>query len=168
MVLKRKHIVFISLIGLFGVVLALVGCEKPQEVDAKAKATWGGPAMPANMPVKQRWYTQEQVERGHDVFQANCATCHKPDASGTENWRGRDASGKLPPPPINGTAHAWHHSLDVLQGVVSKGGIPLGGSMPAFEGNLSRREVDDVLAWVQSNWSDEIYSLWYERNEQSR
>ncbi len=168
MVLKRKYLAFISLVGLTGGIFSLVGCEKPQEANAKAEATWGGPAMPANMPVKQRWYNREQVSRGYEIFQANCAACHKPDASGTENWRGRDANGKLPPPPINGTAHAWHHSLDVLRNVVNQGGVPVGGTMPGFRDKLNKQEVEDVLAWVQSNWSDDIYSLWYERNEEYR
>ncbi|MCG8092230.1 MAG: cytochrome c [Candidatus Thiodiazotropha endolucinida] len=168
MVLTRNRFVFISLVGISGAVLTLAGCEKPQEVNGNADATWGGPAMPANMPVKQRWYTQDQVNRGNTVYQTNCATCHKPDASGTKDWKTPLDNGKYPPPPINGDAHAWHHPLKVLRRVVNKGGVPLGGWMPAFGEKLSNKEVDDVLAWVQSNWSDEIYSVWYERNEQSR
>jgi len=168
MVLKRKNLVLVGLLGVFMAVFTLVGCEKPQEVDAKAKATWGGPAMPANMPVIQRWYTEKQVQRGNAVFQTNCASCHKPDASGTKDWQTPLENGKYPPPPLNGEAHAWHHSLQILRRAVNKGGIPLGGWMPAFEDKLSKQDVDDVLAWVQSNWSDEIYKLWYERNQQNR
>lgn len=162
MVLRRKHLVFISLFGISGAVLSLVGCEKPRESNAKAQA------MPANMPVLQRWYSENQVERGHGIFQENCATCHKPDASGTIDWQTPLENGKYPPPPLNGDAHAWHHSLNILRRVVNKGGIPLGGWMPAFEDKLNQQDVDDVLAWVQSNWSDEIYKLWYERNQQNR
>lgn len=168
MVLSKGKWRLTLLAGLSVLLLFLSGCEKPQESDAKAKATWGGPAMPANMPVVQRWYTQDQADRGYVIYQANCATCHKPDASGTKDWQTQDANGKYPPPPINGTAHAWHHPLKILRRVVNKGGVPLGGAMPGFEGKLSHRDVDDVLAWVQSNWSDEIYKLWYERNEQIR
>lgn len=114
-----------------------------------------------------RWYNEAQVKRGNEIYQANCASCHKPDASGTTNWRQRDANGKYPPPPLNGTAHTWHHPLKILRRVVNKGGIPLGGMMPSFEGQLNAQEIDDVLAWVQSHWSDEIYALWSERDAES-
>lgn len=167
MVLGRKYLIFISLVGISGVALTLVGCEKPQEANAKAEATWGGPAMPANMPVLKRWYTKKQAEHGNTVFQKNCASCHKPDASGTKDWQTPLENGKYPPPPLNGEAHAWHHSMNILRRVVNKGGIPLGGWMPAFEDKLSKQNVDDVLAWVQSNWSDEIYKRWYEINQQN-
>ena len=167
MVLVRKYFFWVILIAISGAVLALVGCEQDEDLDSKSKTTWGGPPMPANMPVKRRWYTDTQVERGYLVYQENCATCHKPDASGTKDWQTPLENGKYPPPPINGDAHAWHHSLKILRRVVNKGGIPLGGWMPAFEDKLSQQDVDDVLAWVQSNWSDEIYKKWYERNEQN-
>jgi mono/diheme cytochrome c family protein len=45
--------------------------------------------------------------------------------------------------------------------------VPLGGTMPGFGEKLNSREVDEILAWVQSHWSDEIYRIWYERNEQA-
>ena len=111
-----------------------------------------------------RWYSAEQVERGNAIFQAQCASCHKPDASGTPNWKEVDNKGKYPPPPLNGTAHAWHHSLSVLRRVVKKGGLPLGGTMPAFEGKLSAQQIDDALSFVQSHWSDEVYATWSKRN----
>ena len=114
-----------------------------------------------------RWYTKEQIARGEILYQANCASCHKADASGTVDWKRLDAKGKLPPPPLNGTAHAWHHPLSVLRRTVRLGGVPLGGTMPGFAGKLDDREIDDILAWVQSHWSDEIYSIWIERDTQA-
>lgn len=111
-----------------------------------------------------RWYSQDQAKHGNTLYQANCAACHKPDASGTTDWKRLDAKEKLPPPPLNGTAHTWHHPLSVLRRTVKNGGIPLGGTMPEFGSKLNPQQIDDILAWVQSHWSNQIYHTWNERN----
>ena len=109
--------------------LALAACEQSQE---DAKARWTDSAAPAGAPVQPRWYAQEQVAAGALLYRENCASCHKENAEGTPDWKTPDVNGKLPPPPLNGTAHAWHHPLEVLRTVVTRGGAPVGGSMPAF------------------------------------
>ncbi len=111
-----------------------------------------------------RWYTSDQVERGAAVFAQNCAECHGANAEATPNWREATPDGKYPPPPLNGTAHAWHHSLDVLRRQINLGGVPLGGVMPAFQDKLSAADIDAAIAYFQSKWSDEIYAIWIERN----
>lgn len=151
-----KHSVLI-----LGAALVLTACEREQ-VDPKAR--WTDTAAPSSAPVEMRWYTSEQVEAGAALYAQHCASCHKPNAEGTADWKTRDASGKLPPPPLNGTAHTWHHSLDVLRTVVRRGGAPVGGSMPAFGDKLAPQEIDAILAWVQSHWSDRIYAIWHERD----
>lgn len=147
------------------VAVALSGCEQEQTDPA---ARWTGNAAPADAPVAVRWYTQVQVSRGAGLYRQHCASCHKDNAEGTADWRKRDANGKFPPPPLNGTAHAWHHPLQILRTVVIRGGKPVGGSMPAFGDKLDGEQIDAILAWVQSHWSDEIYSLWRQRELASR
>ena len=115
----------------------------------------------------ERWYTPAEVSRGEPLFQTHCARCHKPDASGTRDWRTPDAAGNYPPPPLDGTAHTWHHSLPVLRRTVKLGNARLGGTMPAFGHALDNDQIDAVLAWVQSHWSDEIYARWEEIARQS-
>ena len=62
------------------------------------------------------------LARGQALFQQHCAACHGDKAQGTvANWQQRDASGKLPPPPLNGTAHAWHHSINGLARTIREG-----------------------------------------------
>lgn len=146
---------------ILGAAWVLTACEGEQP---DPKARWTDTAAPASAPVAMRWYTPEQVEAGSTLYAQHCASCHKPNAEGTADWRTRDANGKLPPPPLNGTAHAWHHPLDVLRTVVKRGGAPVGGSMPAFADKLSAGEIDATLAWVQSHWSDDIYATWHERD----
>lgn len=111
-----------------------------------------------------RWYTQAQVDAGKEVFQSNCASCHGRKAQGrVMNWKKPDKNGNYPPPPLNGTAHAWHHSMKVLKHQIKKGGIPNGGVMPGFENSLSDEQIKNAIAYFQSFWSDEIYQAWLER-----
>ena len=114
-----------------------------------------------------RWYSFSQVSKGNVVFQKNCASCHKADASGTKDWKKTDAQGRYPAPPLNGDAHTWHHPMKILRRTVKNGGVALGGWMPAFKETLNDQEIDNVLAWVQSHWNDEVYTVWNQRNKQA-
>ncbi len=116
-------------------------------------------------PMPNRWYSEAQVANGESLFLINCASCHKADASGTKDWKSADSSGKYPPPPLNGSAHTWHHSMDVLQRTILRGGVELGGVMPSFSETLNNNDVDEVIAYFQSTWPDEIYATWLERNK---
>ena len=99
----------------------------------------------------ERWYTPENVARGAIVYAENCAVCHGQNGEGTENWRERTADGKLPPPPLNGTAHTWHHPIRVL-GTQIKFGAPGGmGTMPGFAEKLTDQQIVDVIAWFQDH-----------------
>jgi thiol:disulfide interchange protein DsbC len=114
-----------------------------------------------------RWYSKEQVIRGEKLFRQNCAACHGQNAEATPDWKKTDADGKYPPPPLNGTAHAWHHDLDLLRRTIREGGAKLGGQMPAFEGVLSDDGVDSVIAFFQSKWPEDTYQRWAGRFESS-
>ena len=111
-----------------------------------------------------RWYNKTSVKKGEKIYQQHCASCHQNDASGAKTWREKDGTGYYPAPALNGTAHTWHHSLNALRRTVSMGGKRLGGRMPAFSEKLNEKEIDYVLAWVQSHWSDALYKQWLTRN----
>ncbi len=143
--------------------LGLVACDQSPERSVGA----AHPPKASQIVLTGRWYDAAQVARGGKIFQQYCASCHKPDASGTPNWRQVGADGRYPPPPLNGSAHAWHHPMQVLRRTVRIGGVPLGGSMPAFGDKLSASQIDDVLAWVQSHWPERVYRIWEQRNAQS-
>jgi mono/diheme cytochrome c family protein len=87
---------------------------------------------------------------------------------GNPDWRQRDADGLLPPPPLNGTAHSWHHPLAVLYKQIMEGSAPGVGNMPAMKDTLSRGEALAVIAYFQSLWPDEIYQAWHQVDESSR
>ncbi|MDH3535165.1 MAG: thioredoxin fold domain-containing protein [Gammaproteobacteria bacterium] len=114
---------------------------------------------------KDRWYSDAQVVNGERLFRENCAACHGQNAEATPNWKKTDANGNYPPPPLDGTAHAWHHDLDLLRRTIREGGARLGGQMPGFEGRLNTEEIDSVIAFFQAKWPDEIYQRWGSRNE---
>ncbi len=160
---------FLMLLLLPIAMVGLVGCENASErgVPDAGTAAEKFSVQPQRALPLSRWYSEAQVAKGDNLFQMYCSVCHKPDASGTANWQERNANGILPPPPINGTAHAWHHPLSVLQRTVRLGTVPLDGTMPGFADRLNPEEIDAILAWVQSHWSDEIYRVWHERNDQA-
>ena len=117
--------------------------------------------------VQSRWYGQETLQKGSTVFQENCANCHNSNAEGTPDWKQTDANGNYPPPPLNGTAHTWHHSKDSLKKTILEGGVKIGGLMPGFNGQLSSTEVDSAIAYFQSKWSDDLYQKWEKRFQSS-
>lgn len=108
----------------------------------------------------QRWYSDIQVEQGQRLFLQHCAACHGQNAEATPDWKQTDANGHYPPPPLNGTAHAWHHDIEVLRRTIREGGQKMGGLMPPFEDKLSAEDIDSVIAFFQSKWPDELYQKW--------
>jgi len=119
-----------------------------------------------NTTAAERWFNQAVVEHGAELFQQNCAVCHGANAEGTSDWKKTDANGNYPPPPLDGSAHAWHHSIPQLARSIKEGGIKLGGVMPPFADKLSDQDVLAVIAYFQSKWPDEIYTGWHDRNMQ--
>lgn len=121
-------------------------------------------AMQREGQIEGRWYTGQQVAQGAQLYLAHCAVCHGPEAASTPQWRTPGADGHYPPPPLNGSAHTWHHPLSQLRRTVREGGIALGGVMPPFQEVLEAQQVDAILAWIQSLWLDSIYQQWEARN----
>jgi mono/diheme cytochrome c family protein len=114
---------------------------------------------------KGRWFTQKQFQLGKQVFTTNCASCHGNQAQGiVEDWKQRNPDGSFPAPPLDGSAHAWHHPLSVLVRQINEGGVKLGGTMPAFGDTLSDEEVIAAIAYFQSFWDEQTYDRWVQMN----
>jgi len=105
----------------------------------------------------ERWYGREEVALGRQLYAQHCAQCHGVGAQGAANWQRPGPDGKMPPPPLNGTGHAWHHPMRDLESVIQNG-TP--GNMPAWRDKLSVDETKAVIAWFQSLWPAEIYAAW--------
>lgn len=134
--------------------LTLSACERPPS---------GADAAPPD-----RYRDAQQIARGQDVYTQHCMTCHGTDGKGPPgDWRIRDADGRFPPPPLDDSAHAWHHpTADLLEMI--RDGSPGGqGNMPAWKGTLSEQAMQDVVAYIKSLWSDPVYQLWWKMERQS-
>lgn len=153
--------------------LVLISCEKKEEktvVTASENNNTFSFAQLTLMPKQGtgRWYFPEQAERGKAVFAANCAVCHGNNAEATPYWKTPNDRGNYPPPPLNGSAHAWHHPLSILGRTIYFGGAPVGGQMPAFKDKLTESDIIDVIAHFQSYWSNDIYDRWLQIENNSR
>ena len=111
----------------------------------------------------ERWFTDKVANYGAGLFQQHCAVCHGANAEGTRDWKTTDANGVYPPPPLDGSAHAWHHSIPQLARSIKQGGQQYGGVMPPFADKLSDEQVLAVIAYFQSKWPDDLYQAWHER-----
>ncbi|BCE00777.1 c-type cytochrome [Marinicellulosiphila megalodicopiae] len=149
-----------SLVLTFTALLALSACsDKKDDMQAHSDTTML-PDSSITQPDTNRWYTGEQVVNGQKTFEQICASCHKKDASGSENWKESSPSGVFPPPPLNGNGHTWHHPLDQIHSTIKNGTASLGGNMPAWGKVLSDEKIIETIAFFQSKWSDEVYHQW--------
>ena len=139
---------------LFAAVSLLFACD--QQPSVSVSSTGQAP---------QRQYDQQVLAAGKKVFETNCAKCHGDNAQGAKNWHQRNADGTFPPPPLNGTGHAWHHSISVLTDMIRNGSKPGEGNMPAWKDKLSAQEIDSVIQYFQSLWPDPVYAAWYEQQQ---
>ena len=96
---------------LFGLLLA--GCTDEN------KSAGPDSDQPKLQSAPSRWYAAENVARGAPIYAQHCAACHGNGGQGSFTWRKPDADGKYPPPPLNGTGHAWHHPMSILRTGVS-------------------------------------------------
>lgn len=124
-------------------------------------------AAPAAQPknLAGRNLDPEKIKRGEAVYRANCASCHGPNGEATPGWRNPGADGKYPPPPLDGSAHAWHHSTETLERMIRVGSPADIGGMPAWDGKLTNQQIDDVIVWIKSLWPDEVYDIWLKEIE---
>lgn len=119
------------------------------------------PSLHADETLKSRELEPATVEAGRTLFSQHCMVCHGAKGVGPKSdWRKRDADGKLPPPPLNGSAHTWHHSNEQLMEVIKTGSVAFGENMPAWGDKLSESEIVSILAYVKSLWPDEVYKIW--------
>ena len=138
------------------VVFFLTGCDSGSTINKSTQKYAGTDAERISDPV--------MIKEGGEVYRRYCAQCHGKHGEGDPNWRKRNADDSFPPPPLNGSGHAWHHSKAWLKEKI-KTGKPL-RNMPAWGGKLSDREIEAVIAWFQAQWSDPVYEAW--RNNQLR
>ncbi len=106
----------------------------------------------------------DSINLGKTVFEANCMTCHGIKGRGlVKDWKKPLPNGKYPPPPVNGTAHTWHHSPEIILRTINNGGIKLGGVMPSFKNKLNSKEKQALIDYIYSLWPKDIQNKYDKR-----
>lgn len=103
--------------------------------------------------------TPEAIAQGGELFQNNCAPCHGAKGVGENQsaLRGGDKpGGGYWAPALNGNAHTWHHSPDMIFRLVKEGSPTRDSPMRGWKGRMSDEEMRSVLAYVQSLWPERI------------
>ena len=147
-------------------VLSLAACS-----DQDVPRVLGRPAVAAPAPAlvpAPHGLDPAKVARGAQLFQENCAACHGANAEGASSWHKKSADGKYPPPPLDEKGHAWHHPLAALKQTIREGTLKTGGGMPPWGEKLSDQDIEAVIAWFQSKWSQEAYKNWAFMDEKAR
>ena len=90
---------------------------------------------------------QADSQKGASLYNQFCLSCH-----------GGGTGGKITdiPPPHNANGHTWHHPDRQLTDIILNG---LSASvdpqkMPAFKDKLSQQDVEEVLAYIKTWWTD--------------
>lgn len=85
-------------------------------------------------------YTQEQINEGEILYQANCATCHGSEGRGNS---------RAVIPALDHSMHAWHHPDSQIAGMIRNGGF----TMPAIGPDWSDEEITAVIAYIKEWWT---------------
>lgn len=149
-------------------VLLLVGCDADQHMNSTPMHP-GTSNKSTTVPKAAKPRAKfAAVQKGFKLYRANCASCHGDQGQGAYNWKQAGPGGKYPPPPLNGTGHAWHHPMPVLMSTIKKGTQRIGGNMPPWQGKLTDDDISAIIAWFQSRWPDELYQAWARMDREAR
>ncbi len=105
-----------------------------------------------------------EVERGYNLYQANCARCHGPNGLGPEEPSPPPGGGGYIGPTLNDQMKLFAHlSAGYLRNVLDVGGRYVCGNpnsaMPIWSdrngGPLNYRQVQELIAFIRSNAEQE-------------
>lgn len=112
----------------------------------------------------------QRLEDGAVVYTTYCAVCHGVNGEGQnpEDPYAQDENGRFLAPPHNENGHTWHHGDDVLIQIVNEGGMGepnFFNEMPAFGEILSDDQIEAVLTYIKTFWTEEQRATQKERTE---
>jgi len=90
------------------------------------------------------------IAKGRGLYNANCAKCH-----GIKGIGVRDESGNLLAPPLDESAHAWHHTDEALIEIILNGS-PRNPKMIPWRAMFARDDVVAIVEYIKSLWSERI------------
>lgn len=143
---NKLKIFILSLVLIVGGT-AVVWVYHPTEDETQSVPTYT--VVPANI-----------LAEGQTIYSLNCASCHGINGEGQvpDNPLVPDETGRYPAPPHNENGHTWHHDDDLLFSIIHDGGLgqpDLFYEMPAFGAQLSADQIQAVLAYIKTLWTDE-------------
>jgi cytochrome c6 len=118
---RMKVVLSLALVSLFGTAAAVSAVSTAAETK-KARG-------------------QSQVERGREVYMANCGRCHGADGAGHTRM-----AEIVEPPDMTDAAWQRKRSNSKMVASVSNGL----GQMPAFKKKLTRQEITAAVAYVRT------------------
>ncbi len=142
----------LALAGL--VLLGLLGVDRLYSRPAMTGDVMAPPAEASPPPE----LSQGSILVGELVYKEHCASCHGANLEGQPNWKKANADGTFPSPPHDDSGHTWHHPDDVLKQIILDGGNGNPNAktnMPAFRAKLTPIQVDGVLDYFKSTWSQQ-------------
>jgi len=90
-------------------------------------------------------------EHGLTLYKKYCTSCHGPNGRGEYRWQYKERGA----PPLDASAHAWHHSDSQLVSMILD--KPVADSrMPPWRGILSRDDAIDIVAYMKTLWGSYI------------
>jgi mono/diheme cytochrome c family protein len=100
------------------------------------------------------------LAEGEVVYRNHCAACHGPNGEGQNpnDPYAADANGRFLAPPHNANGHTWHHDDDLLFRIVKEGGMgdpQFFNEMPAFGHILTDYQIQAVLTYIKTFWTEE-------------
>lgn len=125
----------------------------------------------ANAPAQP---SMSQIQQGEAIYRDYCAVCHGPQGEGlSADWKQRNTQGELPPPPHDETGHTWRHSDEMLYRMIREGWRdPFNKTerltMPAFDQVLSTQEIEAVVDYLETLWTDEQRDYQRQRTEREQ
>ena len=100
------------------------------------------------------------LTKAKELYTNNCSSCHMNNLSGNSEWRSSlDEDGQRLPPPLNGTAHTWHHAPQQLFNIIRYGYKKID---PNYQGKMlgNKMLTDDeiwlILEYIKNMWPAEI------------
>ena len=91
------------------------------------------------------------IDAGRQLYAANCASCHGLTGDGD----GEAAKSLTPSPALLSFMIQRPIAVDpYLLWTISEGGKQFGTDMPAFKGNLTRRQIWQIVAYMRAGFPD--------------
>ena len=139
--IRKKHLIFAGAVVTVMVIVAA----------ALIASSTGSAAQPKSD-------SPQQMAEGEEIYQTYCAECHGVTGEGEYPDAPLDPGpdGLMGAPPHDETGHTWHHAdAQLIQRIKQGGNFDGFKPMPGFDDTLTDAEIEAVLAYIKTLWTEE-------------